>query len=241
MKKEHLIHKINEKSGALETYDMATGELVLTNGISISHGFVYSERMGEAICEMLASGKSLSAISRIDHMPSISTMARWARLYPEFGQRMKAARAARAEVYRDKAEQLLEETFTKEDVAVNKFKFEGYMRLAGTDAPEIYGGATPTGQSLPSLKLVINTGIVRGDVEAIQGVDYEEIGEGADRLKVRVDGFGGADGSDGGRAGGDGASEAGGQADDRGGAQAEAEDGSTEEGGTQGQPEDYEF
>lgn len=205
MKRQHLIHKINTSSGALETYDIATGELVLTNGIAISHGYVYSERMGEAICEMLARGSSLSAISQLDNMPSIATMAKWSKLYPAFSQQMKAARAARAEIYRDKAEQILEATETRDDVAVNKFKFEGYMKLASTDAPDIYGGGSQAGQALPNLKLVINTGIVRGDIEAIQGVEYEEVAEGSSRIAIRADGHGGSGAGDGGDSDGAGA------------------------------------
>ena len=55
-----------------------------------------------------------------------------------------------------------------------KLKFEGYMRLAEKDNPEMYGNASQavSGQGM-SLKLVVNTGIVR-DGNIVEGVEYEK-------------------------------------------------------------------
>ena len=180
MKNSHLISIRNKVNGALETYDIRTGDLVQTNGIVTQNGFTYTVQTAEAICNLVAEGYSLSRISEMKGMPSSSVMYRWRELHPEFRNRLKAARAVRAEVYRDKAEQILEDTIDKDEVPVNKFKFDGYMRLAEKDAPEMYGTSAQlnTGQGM-SLKLVVNTGIVR-DEATIEGECYETTNDESD-------------------------------------------------------------
>lgn len=174
MDRKYLMSTINRSTGHLETYDIRTGELVRSDGIALETGKIYSEALGDAIAGLIGEGLSLISIAKQAGMPSVGVMHRWSMLYPTFKNKVMMARKYRADVYREKAESILEGLSEKDEVPVAKLKFEGYMRLAEKDNPEMYGNASQAigGQGM-SLKLVVNTGIVR-DVEIVEGVVYEE-------------------------------------------------------------------
>lgn len=174
MDKKYLMSTINKTTGSLETYDIRTGELVRSDGMALETGKVYSEALGDAIAGLIGEGRSLISIAKQPGMPSVGVMHRWSMLYPSFKSKVQMARKYRADVYREKAESILENLADKEDVPVAKLKFEGYMRLAEKDNPEMYGNASQavSGQGM-SLKLVVNTGIVR-DGSIVEGVEYEK-------------------------------------------------------------------
>ena len=174
MDKKYLMSTINKTTGSLETYDIRTGELIRSDGMALETGKVYSEALGDAIAGLIGEGRSLISIAKQPGMPSVGVMHRWAQLYPTFKSKVQMARRYRADVYREKAESILENLADKEEVPVAKLKFEGYMRLAEKDNPEMYGNASQavSGQGM-SLKLVVNTGIVR-DGNIVEGVEYEK-------------------------------------------------------------------
>jgi hypothetical protein len=174
MDKKYLMSTINPVTRHLETYDIRSGELVRSNGFSLETGMLYSEALGDAIANLIAEGKSLLSIANEPNMPPISKLYRWQSLYPEFRAKVTNARRLRADTYREKAEQILDATTDKDEVPVAKFKFDGYMRLAEKDNPEVYGNASTAigGVNGMSLNLVINTGIIR-DADVIEGVEYE--------------------------------------------------------------------
>jgi transposase-like protein len=57
---------------------------------------VYSEALGAAICERVAAGETMSAVSRTAGMPERHTLRNWMRAHPDFGEALRSAmRAAR--------------------------------------------------------------------------------------------------------------------------------------------------
>src|SRR6185312_10147895 len=52
----------------------------------------FSEALGVAICARLAAGEGLAEVLRDPGMPVQTTVANWARAYPEFGEALRAAR-----------------------------------------------------------------------------------------------------------------------------------------------------
>ncbi len=238
MDKKYMMSTINKTTGSLETYDIRTGELVRSNGIALETGKIYSEEIGDAIAHLVADGSSMIRIAAMQGMPSVAVMHRWGQMYPEFRSKMQAARRYRSEQYREKAEAILgDETLSKDDVAVAKFKFDGYMRLAEKDNPDVYGNASQaiSGQGM-SLKLVVNTGIVRDDV-VIEGVQYEEKDdEDISGLTIRGDG---RDGDDrGGSRGESGAADSGDDEEQEGGYRRETSFGGEQASGNAGEPEE---
>lgn len=62
---------------------------------------VYSGDVADAICEMIASGKSVRTICAEDSFPSMSTVFKWLRENEEFSQQYVRAREAQADTLFD--------------------------------------------------------------------------------------------------------------------------------------------
>lgn len=166
MNKKYLLTQYNEKAGHFETYDIRSGELVAANSVvTVFEKYIYSDEISEHICHKLAEGLSLSDISKLKKMPSLPTIYRWQAVFPEFRNKIRAAKKMRAEVYRDKALAEVENAHTKDDVPIAKFKFDSYMKLAERDNPDDYGSAVQAGSGGVSLQIVVSTGIVEDDIE----------------------------------------------------------------------------
>ncbi len=59
----------------------------------------YSPNMAEAICDLIAAGKSIVDIAKLDGMPSTSTVYRWLAKDPEFLGLYQQAREQQADLY----------------------------------------------------------------------------------------------------------------------------------------------
>lgn len=69
----------------------------------------YTVERGQQICELIAQGKSEIEISKMEGMPSVSTIWHWKCKYPEFLSLSVRARARSASLFREKALKIAEE------------------------------------------------------------------------------------------------------------------------------------
>lgn len=147
--------------------------------------WAYSETLIDIICsKILDDGKSLTAICKEPGMPPFSVLARWRRKFPEVEEKIKQARADRAEVLR---EQVVDEamaelyhrdvdgnlvldasgkpvpiTPSSEWIAQRKLRVGALQWAAGMDNPDRYGQkAKVAGDTKVTVQLLVDTGIRR--------------------------------------------------------------------------------
>lgn len=194
MEQKYLITTLDKQSGDLNTYDIRTGEIVSSNGVPVVSGrFAYSLEIADAICNLVREGQTLTKISRMKGMPQLHVMYRWMDIHPDFKKLVEGAKANRAMYNLDKAQQILEDTDTtisRDELAAQKFKFDGHIKLAEKDNPKLMegkGGAAP-------LQIVVNTGILR---EGATTVDIDGQAISIERgQRVSVDGLDGREGGE---------------------------------------------
>lgn len=183
---KHLTTLYNKEERRLETYNIHTGELISYEGM-VPKGFQpYSVEINFAICAMVREGKTLEQISQIPGMPPHHLMLSWKAYHPDFKKALAEARLDRAEVFHDKAVKVLDDAsqtnLSKDDVPAEKFKFDGYLRLAEMNNPEMYN-KKPTGNTgVGALQIIVQTGINREApivVDVTQRAEANSIVEGA--------------------------------------------------------------
>lgn len=178
----------NKNSGVLETYNAHTGELIFEEGVpkETRPVPVYTIQLGDAIANLVREGEHISKL-HTKGFPDAVVIHKWRRLYPEFDEKLKHAREDRALELRDKAEALIEACVDKDDVAIAKFKFDSYLRLAEKDNAREFGSQTKiTGDSSAPLQIIVNTGIIRSsDVENSTHIGKQQTG-GSDARRVET-------------------------------------------------------
>jgi hypothetical protein len=65
----------------------------------------YSPEIADAICELVAEGKSIRAICKVDEMPAMSTIFKWLSEQPTFSEQYARAKEVQAEGF---AEELID-------------------------------------------------------------------------------------------------------------------------------------
>lgn len=179
-----------QPGGGIIAYDMLTGAVVgrssslqeLMGGDTTHRS--YHPAIVDKMCDvMVENDLTLSQICRRDNYPSLSTVMRWCRVYPEISQKLDEARAMQAERYfseivKDTVELDANLELNRDQLATMKLKFEQLKYMAGVANPTRYGNRTiHSGDSTAPVQFVISTGINRdqGVVdEAGKGVEREE-------------------------------------------------------------------
>lgn len=123
----------------------------------------------------------------MEGFPQLSVMYKWQELHPKFKERIKLAKAGRAEYFRDKAEEVLDNTMEKEDVPVSKLKFDGYMKLAEKDNPLEYGRSQAQVSQAAPLQIVIHTGINRDEPQIVEVNNERKDGTDIGREKQQLE------------------------------------------------------
>lgn len=180
MEKKFTMTLLNKETGQLETRDIRTGEIVATNGV-LESSFIYSVEIGEAICNLVREGYTYQKISQTQGMPPLHMIYNWRNHHPDFAKKLSEARRDRANYFHDQAVQVIEDSATldKDEVAREKFRFDGFLKLAERGNPEEYGAKTGNSGSTGPTTIVINTGVNRQEVIEIKGERNEET-EGTD-------------------------------------------------------------
>lgn len=150
--------------------------MVAQEGISATK-FLYSVEVGDAIANLMTEGHTLREITAMPGMPPLYIVYNWKRYHPDFCDKLSRAKKDRATWFHDEAVQVLKDsdTLLKEDVAREKFRFDGFMKLAERNAPDEYGQKNPAAGFVGPTTIVINTGINREEVIHIQGNENGEI------------------------------------------------------------------
>lgn len=172
--------------GGIVMYDMLTGKIIGRSsnlvefmGADATHR-TYHPLIIDAICDkMVEDGLTLSQVCKRDGYPCLGTIMRWQRVHPEVKQRLDEAREMQAEQFYTTMVKNLEEMpneLNRDEVQVQKLKFEKLKYLAGVSNPYRYGNRTiHSGDGQAPVQFVISTGINRE-----QGVQ-SETGTGAER------------------------------------------------------------
>ena len=157
-----------QEDGKLRTYNIITGELVYEEGRLLKdHKYAYTVESGLQIAALVREGRTLRQIASLPDMPSLHLIYAWKNHYPDFAQTLAQAKADRAEYFRDRAVDVLEETETEEELKVAKFKFDGYTKLAAQDNPAEFGQKREEGGTAPT-QIIIQTGVPLGEQPVIE-------------------------------------------------------------------------
>lgn len=186
MKESETMTLLNKQTGKLETFNIHTGELVTTEGDNLPT-LMYSIQMAEAICNLVREGKTYEQIAQEPGMPGMHLIYRWRNHYPEFAVKLKEARKDRATLHHDRAIAILEEagTIEKEDVPREKFRFDGYMKLAERGSPDEFGPQTKVShENAAPTVIMINTGIDRDQPVTIEGMSHETTEDGTSKWEL---------------------------------------------------------
>lgn len=124
--------------------------------------FPYSPLLADRICEEVANGKSLVAVSKMLGMPNYSEIARWRRQHPDFDKAYREARNDRAEVYFDKIMTEVENARAdRDEIALARLKTDIYKFAAKVCAPDDYAEKTTLDAKVAVGVFSIETGIRR--------------------------------------------------------------------------------
>lgn len=102
---------------------------------------LYSEEIGEAICEELANGKSLIRVLREnDAFPSYATVMKWLKLNPEFAEEYAEARSHQGDHDSDKVDDVAQQVLRGEiDPASARVAIDAHKWAAAHRRPKKYG------------------------------------------------------------------------------------------------------
>jgi hypothetical protein len=114
----------------------------------------WSLGLGDEICRRIASGAPWLQICNTDVLPCYDSLNRWQKKYPDFAEKLKAARefAARnrAELALQVAQQATVATVQRDRLEVNTLLWH-----ATHGAPHLYGKAPPAPKAEPKVKRII--------------------------------------------------------------------------------------
>lgn len=160
--------------GKVVTVDADVDTTILENNLS-SKPRTYSERTVAHLCQLVATGESVTrACNRLD-MPSYATLCRWRRVHPHIDEDLEQARRDRAEYLRDMA---MQEALVADEsnIQSQKLKHEAYKWAAAKDLPSRYEGKSKVDVAVTATTIMVATGIDRGErsVEELHGENYIE-------------------------------------------------------------------
>ena len=101
---------------------------------------LYTEELGETICDMLADGTSLSEVCRLVGMPSTATVYSWISKNPDFSTKYTRAIVARGHYYGNKVSEVGEEVLKgRYDPAAARVAIDAFKWTAAKMASKNFG------------------------------------------------------------------------------------------------------
>jgi len=100
-------------------------------------GSTYRPEVGEAICERLAAGESLTSIARDESLPTYATILRWVSRHPDFQEMYVQAREIQAHHFFDEARDVAQAA-TPGSVWVSRLQFDIIRWQTARLAPHKY-------------------------------------------------------------------------------------------------------
>ena len=108
MDAKYLMTLLDKHTKDLVTYDIRTGEEVSRNGVLANNSqLIYSLETADAVANLVREGLSLTKAANQLKIP-LHVLYRWKEMHPDFAARLKAAKAGRADYYRDRAADVIE-------------------------------------------------------------------------------------------------------------------------------------
>lgn len=202
--REDRYHHFLDEQGNLMKTDILTGEVVSTAhnyaegmepGKQLEPSFAlelkdkrkfwsYNDTYRDLICNLLATGKTFTDISKMRGFPGVSVIAQWRAAHSDFEDAIRAARRMGADYYADKIADSLEEgrVLNKDEIPAEKLYYDKLKWLAEKADPDQYGNRTKiSGDKNAPLTLIVDTGIQRTgptevENEIIEGEFHEHKG-----------------------------------------------------------------
>lgn len=142
--------------------------------LKVGRPTMYTEEIGDRICELHANGKRLVEICRDNDWAPLnsSTIRRWADRIPEFGQKLAEARRHHAEAM---AEETVDDATTTIDPHRARVKIQAKQWLASKYNPQTFGD---------KLELAVDQRISLTDAltaaqDRLRSIRYQQPGDGA--------------------------------------------------------------
>ena len=161
--------------GHLQEVDMFTGEVInrtkrpedlmfgaeLHPDMTVSQiQWVYTEKIAQVICGLVAGGDTITKICKRPGFPSNGVLARWRAERTDFDYALGVAMKSRAELYHDKVADGIDEDIDKDDVSAENLKFSKLKWLASVNDRRKFGGnVTTKDESGGNVTIIIDTGI----------------------------------------------------------------------------------
>lgn len=121
--------------------------------------YPYSRIVAEEVIRLIAEGKTVLEISKMEGMPPPAAIYYWKRRYQEFSAEMKMAREMRAEVFQDEAIQRAKDS-RESTVHRDRLEVETLKWAAEVNDPNTYGKRTKVvGDPDQPLGFVVLTGV----------------------------------------------------------------------------------
>jgi hypothetical protein len=136
--------------------------------------YPYSPFLVDLICRRIAEGETITSICREPGMPSYNTICKWRREHDEFSKAYLRARNDRAEIFFDKAIEVVENADPQRDqVALAKVKSDVYRYAAKVSNPTDFGETTKVSGTIGVAQIHIETGVRRAMDEGFIDVSDE--------------------------------------------------------------------
>lgn len=103
----------------------------------MGRGLEFKQEIADAICELIADGKSLRSICRQDEMPTTSTVCKWLSLVPSFAEQYTRAREMQADALADEITDIADEVTG--DPQRDRLRVEARKWVASKLKPRKYG------------------------------------------------------------------------------------------------------
>ena len=178
----------NKTTGEIEVVDEKTGEVIARQGRLDKYISNLKEPFDPVIadifCNRIIEGESVRKICEDPMMPDLATLTRWRRNDDDFRKDMAQARKDRAQVYHDKALEIVEETTTKDEVSINRLKSDTYKWAAERGNAEEFGARPTKVEGVSVSTQIIVTGVPQPDSvggSAIE-IDVTETSGGNERV-----------------------------------------------------------
>lgn len=104
----------------------------------MARGSEYTDEIGDAVCALIAEGKSVREIGEMKGLPAQPTIYKWLAAHPSFVEKYTRAREQQADVYSQEIVDIADNA-TPEDYMVAKLRMDGRKWAASKLAPKKYG------------------------------------------------------------------------------------------------------
>jgi len=131
--------------------------------------WLYDPAIGDQICDMVADGKNLHVISKIDGLPGRNTIYKWLRESAEFANNYARAREDRADWRASRIDEITQEVREgKLEPNAARVIIDAEKWQAGKENSKIYGDKQTIDVNDQSPLAKVNYGLIIGLIEQVE-------------------------------------------------------------------------